>query len=105
MDIEDNGLTYVSDNSEVLIICTGSGTLSWHSSLGADIPVVMAVLPTIDVFQRRDTSTNRQTLIIQSFSNENIAIYTCRTDLSMTEVSIFVTNGTILAHSYNFRLY
>ncbi len=94
--MEESGITYVSDNSEVSIFCTGSGTLSWYSSIGAVIPVAMVLSPTINVFQRRDLSNNRQTLTIQSFSSENIALYTCNTDLTTSiEESTFVTNGNL----------
>ncbi len=105
--IEENGLIQISDSSRVKVHCTGSGTLSWHSSSGADIPVATTLSPTINVFQRRDVNNNRQTLTIQSFSSENIAVYTCRTDLTISNnsifTSIFITDGmqTIsLAYTY-----
>ena len=95
--IGEGGLIRITDSSSVEVHCTGSGSLSWHSSSGADIPVETALMPTINVFQRRDVSNNRQTLNIQSFSSADTAIYTCMTDLTINNnsisMSVFITNG------------
>ena len=75
----ENGLFSVIDQSIVEVWCTGSGALSWGSSLGEPIPLNS---PSHNTYQTNDPTQNFQRLVIQPFSGpSNTALYTCTTDL------------------------
>lgn len=84
------------DNStSVQIECKGSGTLTWTCSSGAAIPLIRSSSNPVDnVFQRSDSTSNKQTLFIQSFVAANRGVYTCSTHLGRMEITeaVFVTS-------------
>ena len=93
--LNGDNLASVSEDSRVEIACSGFGTstLNWMSSTGVDIPMVNDDLSpdSSNIFQRYDITTRRQFLIIQRFTpTDDIAIYTCETDLTVDRVSLSV---------------
>lgn len=88
--VDENGLVSVSAGSYVEVQCSGSGDLMWVYSSGAAVMESNDVNPSFNVFQTHDpTRVPRiQHLVIQNFSPDDIALYTCTTDLVVSGISI-----------------
>ena len=84
----ENGALVVPRNSYVEIQCAGSGDLTWESSSGTAITETGNIAPQFNIYQTHDPINNIQSLVIRDFSPSDIAIYTCRTDLTVNGVSL-----------------
>ena len=95
-NVIDDGLVSVAASSFVEILCSGSRNLTWESSTGAVITEATLLHPTFNVFQTHNPTNNTQSLVIQKFSPNDKALYTCRTNLTANrntfEESVYISS-------------
>ena len=82
--VEDERMQPVSDlysienEARVRLECLGSGTLQWSSSTGLQIPSDQSG----NIYQTNDHTRDALALVIQNFTSDSIATYTCMTNLT-----------------------
>ncbi len=78
--IPESNIISIPDGSSVTVTCRGSDTLMWTSTSGPVIPLVTGLTTSETVYQRRDSTSNNQKLVIVNFGTSNQSEYTCSTN-------------------------
>ncbi len=85
--IPESSLIFISDGSTVSVTCRGSGILTWTSTSGPVIPLVTGLTTSETVYQRRDSTSNTQQLVIENFGTSNQNEYTCSTNTGNGQIT------------------
>ena len=71
-------LHFVEDQSRVRLECFGTGNLQWSSSTGLEISSNQSG----DIYWSYDHTRDALALVIQNFTTNYTAVYTCTSDLT-----------------------